>query len=122
MTSELVTNIAAASYRSAAGSDVINLTLICHCPKCDPGPNASEVNCPCIAVLLIVWTCAALLSEELTSVSPFHVSLRPSTILGTTRGIFIGRVDPLCTTEMKGKIPIRRVHPFCTTELQRESL
>ena len=126
---------AVASDRSAVVSDVTNLTSIRHCPGCHPGPNASEVNCPCFVILLIVWTCAASLSKGLTSIlHRFPMSSSPPTIRGTARPILSRRVDPLCTANLKGKIPIRRVNPLrgeipvrrpqplCTTDTKEKTL
>ena len=121
--------------RSAIGV----LSMYCY-PKSDPGqaqsrrnhhsimwfsvaivaPNALEVNHPCFVVSLIVWTYAAPFSEELTSVSLFPMTSRPSTTRGTAQPIIIRRVDPLCTTELKRKDPIRRVNPSGTTESEGE--
>ena len=128
-------NIAAASCELAAGDNVIDVNSMYPYSQCDPGPDTSEVNHPCFVVSMIVWACAAPISEELTSVSHrFHVSRRPSTIRGTARHILIRRGDPLCTadlkgnrrlnplctTELKGEIPVRRLNPFCTAELKGE--
>ena len=105
-----VKNIAAASCDSAVGDDVTDVVSMYHYPKCDPGQVNSEVNHTCLAVLLIAWEgwdappYTAPLSQELTSISHrFHMSGRPPTILWTELGIPIGRVNPLCTAELKGE-------------------
>ena len=147
LTSKHVQNKAAAPCNLTVNDNEIRVMSMCCYPQCGLGPDtpersssclvscypkcefilkAREANHPCLVGLPIVWTCAAPFSEaapfskELTGVSLFPVSSRPSAVLGTVRDIFLRRVDPPRTTDVKGKIPARRANRLCATELKKE--
>ena len=136
-----IKNIAAASYGLTVGDGMLDVISMYHYPeasckltvrgdmlevnsryhylKSDPGPDNSEENHPCCAVLSTVWACEAPFSEGLTSAfHRFHLSHRVPTPPGSARDTPLRRRDPACTAGLKGVIPSGRANQSCAAGLK----
>ena len=111
-----IKNIAAASCHSAVGSDVTGLTLMYHCPECDPRPFGSEVNSTRLGVLLIIcegWgtqpSAAPLFEGLISPCDKCRRSARSSQILCVQQEILRRVVETFDTSVSDGSAALLRL-------------